>query len=66
VFPDDAAILCRTGSMAMKGNLPEQAAPCFRRALEINPFIWEAFESLCTMGVYAMLSQDEPRVMLIC
>lgn len=37
--------------MALKGNLPEEAVISFRRALALNPFLWEAFEGLCALGM---------------
>ncbi|KAJ8699782.1 anaphase-promoting complex subunit cdc27 [Pleurotus ostreatus] len=49
-FPDEAALHCRAGTMALKGNLPEEAVISFRRALALNPFLWEAFEGLCALG----------------
>lgn len=48
--PDPAAILCRSGSMALKGNLQSDAAHSFRQSLSTNPLIWEAFEGLCALG----------------
>ncbi|KIJ17444.1 hypothetical protein PAXINDRAFT_168102 [Paxillus involutus ATCC 200175] len=50
VFPEEAALRCRAGTMAMKGNLPEKAAASFRQALALNPLLWEAFEGLCLLG----------------
>ncbi|KAF9050654.1 TPR-like protein [Hymenopellis radicata] len=50
-FPEEAAIHCRTGSMALKGNLQDKAAASFQQALNLNPLLWEAFEGLCTLGV---------------
>ncbi|EDR10957.1 uncharacterized protein LACBIDRAFT_315993 [Laccaria bicolor S238N-H82] len=49
-FPEDAALRCRSGTMALKGNLPEMASRSFRGALASNPYIWEAFEGLCALG----------------
>ncbi|KAF8638861.1 hypothetical protein AX17_001917 [Amanita inopinata Kibby_2008] len=49
-FPDEAALRCRSGTMALKGNLPEQAKLNFRQALALNPYLWEAFEGLCAAG----------------
>lgn len=49
-MPEEAALRCRSGTMALKGNLPEQAAVSFREALALNPFLWEAFEGLCALG----------------
>ncbi|KAJ3998208.1 hypothetical protein F5050DRAFT_1872567 [Lentinula boryana] len=48
--PDPAAIHCRSGAMALKGNLQAIAAQSFRQALNLNPMIWEAFEGLCALG----------------
>ncbi|KAG1756463.1 uncharacterized protein EDB91DRAFT_1092788 [Suillus paluster] len=49
-FPEEAATRCRSGTMAMKGSLPEQATCSFRQALALNPMLWEAFEGLCSLG----------------
>ncbi|GLB35381.1 putative anaphase-promoting complex, cyclosome, subunit 3 [Lyophyllum shimeji] len=49
-FPDEAALRCRSGTMALKGNLPEKASSSFRQALALNPQLWEAFEGLCALG----------------
>lgn len=31
--------------------MPEKAAQSFRHALKLNPFLWEAFEGLCALGM---------------
>ncbi|KAF7304666.1 TPR-REGION domain-containing protein [Mycena kentingensis (nom. inval.)] len=49
-FPDEAALRCRAGNMALKGNLPDDASHNFRQALALNPLIWEAVEGLCAVG----------------
>ncbi|KAG9318517.1 TCP-1/cpn60 chaperonin family-domain-containing protein [Chiua virens] len=49
-FPEEAALRCRAGTMALKGNLPEKATASFLQALAINPLLWEAFEGLCALG----------------
>ncbi|KZT11471.1 TPR-like protein [Laetiporus sulphureus 93-53] len=49
-FPEQSVLHCRSGATAMKGNLPERAIPSFRQALALNPFLWEAFEGLCSLG----------------
>lgn len=49
-FPEAAVLHCRSGSMALKGNLPENAALSFRHALSLNPMLWEAFEGICALG----------------
>ncbi|KNZ75458.1 Protein bimA [Termitomyces sp. J132] len=50
-FPEEAALRCRSGTMALKGNLPEKASASFRQALNLNPQLWEAFEGLCSLGL---------------
>ncbi|KII88979.1 hypothetical protein PLICRDRAFT_108812 [Plicaturopsis crispa FD-325 SS-3] len=49
-FPEEAAMRCRSGTMALKGNYPDKAAVSFRQALNLNPMLWEAFEGLCALG----------------
>ncbi|KAH0830598.1 hypothetical protein J3R83DRAFT_2053 [Lanmaoa asiatica] len=49
-FPEEAALRCRAGTMALKGNLLEKATTSFRQALALNPLLWEAFEGLCALG----------------
>lgn len=49
-FPDKAILHCRSGNMALKGNLSENAVTSFRQALNLNPMVWEAFDGLCTLG----------------
>jgi anaphase-promoting complex subunit 3 len=51
IFPDEAALRCRSGTMALKGNLSEMASLSFRQALALNSQLWEAFEGLCALGV---------------
>ncbi|KAM6500894.1 hypothetical protein JOM56_003908 [Amanita muscaria] len=59
-FPDEAALRCRSGIMALKGNLPDQATPNFRQALALNPYLWEAFEGLCAVGCVADIDEIFP------
>ncbi|PFH52439.1 hypothetical protein AMATHDRAFT_57055 [Amanita thiersii Skay4041] len=59
-FPDEAALRCRSGSMALKGNLPEQATLNFRQALSLNPYLWEAFEGLCAAGCIGDIDEVFP------
>ncbi|KAK0210591.1 hypothetical protein DFS33DRAFT_1294196 [Desarmillaria ectypa] len=59
-FPDDAALHCRAGTMALKGNLQDKAAISFQQALSLNPYIWEAFEGLCSLGVVPDIDQLFP------
>ncbi|KAF9566247.1 TPR-like protein [Agrocybe pediades] len=49
-FPEEAALRCRSGTSALKGNLPEKASRSFQDALALNPYLWEAFEGLCALG----------------
>ena len=51
-FPEEAALRCRSGTEALKGNIPEKAAISFRQALALNPLLWEAFDGLCSIGNY--------------
>jgi anaphase-promoting complex subunit 3 len=60
-FPDEAALRCRSGIMALKGNIPSLASHSFRQALALNPFLWEAFEGLCAMcASYSPKSRFQP------
>ena len=49
-FPEEASLRCRSGTTALKGNLPEKASSSFQDALALNPYLWEAFEGLCALG----------------
>ncbi|KAH7924550.1 TPR-like protein [Leucogyrophana mollusca] len=60
VFPEEAALRCRSGTMALKGNLPEKASRSFRQALTLNPMLWEAFEGLCALGCAPEVDQIFP------
>lgn len=65
-FPEEAALLCRAGTMALKGNLPEKAGANFRQALRINPLLWEAFEGLCALGKSVPTSRLTCPILLLC
>lgn len=52
---DEAVLLCKAGKAALKANLLDKAIRNFRRALSLNPMIWEAFEGLCAAGIVAQL-----------
>lgn len=54
-FPEQAALRCRAGNMALKGNLPDKASRSYREALLSNPYLWEAFEGLCASGTCSIL-----------
>lgn len=49
-FPGEAALRCRSGVNAMRGNLRDEASHSFRKALALDPYAWEAFEGLCALG----------------
>ncbi|KAF7295067.1 TPR-REGION domain-containing protein [Mycena indigotica] len=59
-FPDEAAIRCRAGNMALKGNLLEDASVNFRQALTLNPLVFEAFEGLCAVGTVPEIEEIFP------
>ncbi|KAG9001739.1 anaphase-promoting complex subunit cdc27 [Tulasnella sp. JGI-2019a] len=48
--PDEAALVCRAGILAMKANANDIAAKHFLDALSKNPFLWEAVQGLCRLG----------------
>ncbi|KAG8914429.1 anaphase-promoting complex subunit cdc27 [Tulasnella sp. 408] len=48
--PDESVLLCKAGTLALKGNLHDQAVQYFQQALALNPFLWEAVEGLCRLG----------------
>lgn len=50
-YPDAAAFSCLLGRLYRAYDDKKKAIPCFEEALRWNPFMWEAFTSLCDMGV---------------
>ncbi|KAK3954141.1 hypothetical protein QBC32DRAFT_208429 [Pseudoneurospora amorphoporcata] len=50
-YPDAAAFSCLLGRLYRAYDDKKAAIPCFEEALRRNPFMWEAFTSLCDMGV---------------
>lgn len=50
-YPDAAAFNCLLGRLYRAYDDKKKAIPCFEEALRRNPFMWEAFTSLCDMGV---------------
>ncbi|THH14710.1 hypothetical protein EW146_g5656 [Bondarzewia mesenterica] len=50
IFPKEAVLHCQSGLNALKGNLPDLARRSFRRALMLDPMLWEAFLGLCSLG----------------
>ncbi|KAI0062242.1 TPR-like protein [Artomyces pyxidatus] len=49
-FPEEAVLHCRSGLIALKGNLADHARTSFRQSLALNPMLWEAFDGLCSLG----------------
>ena len=49
-FSEAGILHCRSGNMALKGNMPDKARTSFQAALSSDPMLWEAFEGLCSMG----------------
>lgn len=47
---EEAVLCCKAGQAALKANLYDKAVAKFRRALSINPMVWDAFEGLCAAG----------------
>ncbi|EKM83048.1 hypothetical protein AGABI1DRAFT_111570 [Agaricus bisporus var. burnettii JB137-S8] len=59
-FPEEAALRCRAGNMALKGNLSDKASKSYREALSSNPYLWEAFEGLCSLGTMPEIDELFP------
>lgn len=49
--PDAAAVHCLLGKLYNGYNDPKKAISHFENALKLNPFMWDAFTSLCDMGI---------------
>jgi hypothetical protein len=47
---EEATIHCQAGQYAMKGNLYDKAVASLKEALRLNPYLWEAFEMLGSLG----------------
>lgn len=62
-FPEEAALRCRSGTTALKGNMPEKASRSFQDALTLNPYVWEAFEGLCALGAWRRVAPPLHRLM---
>ncbi|KAK9463639.1 uncharacterized protein V1516DRAFT_645187 [Lipomyces oligophaga] len=54
--PDLAAIQCLLGHLYRLFGDGKEAAECYSAALSINPFLWEALEGLCKLGVKLHIS----------
>ncbi|KAH8117541.1 TPR-like protein [Phellopilus nigrolimitatus] len=60
VFQDEAVLHCKTGKAALKANLPDKAIQSFRRALSLDPLLWDAFEGLCAAGSFPEIEELFP------
>ncbi|KAI2642878.1 tetratricopeptide [Xylaria nigripes] len=50
--PDSASVLCLLGKLYKAYDDKKKAILHFEEALKANPFMWDAFTSLCDMGVH--------------
>lgn len=50
-YPDAAAVYCLLGKLYAGNSDKKKAINNFEEALKLNPFMWDAFTSLCDMGV---------------
>jgi anaphase-promoting complex subunit 3 len=50
-YPDAAAIHCLLGKLYVGYHDQRKAIGHFEASLKVNPFMWDAFTSLCDMGV---------------
>lgn len=51
LLPDAAAASCLLGKLYSGYDDKIKAIRCFEESLKLNPFMWDAFTSLCDMGV---------------
>ncbi|KAK0645895.1 hypothetical protein B0T16DRAFT_390428 [Cercophora newfieldiana] len=51
LYPDAAVVNCLLGKLYRAYDDKKKAIQCFEDALRSNPFMWDAFTSLCDMGV---------------
>ncbi|OLN95639.1 Protein bimA [Colletotrichum chlorophyti] len=51
LYPDEAAVLCLLGKLYRSYDDKRRAVECFEGALRVNPFMWDAFQALCDMGI---------------
>ncbi|TDZ30249.1 Protein bimA [Colletotrichum spinosum] len=49
--PDEPAVQCLLGKLYRAYDDRRRAVECFESAVRINPFMWDAFQALCDMGV---------------
>lgn len=50
-YPDEASACCLLGKLCRAQDDKKKAISYFEDALKANPFMWDAFTSLCDMGV---------------
>ena len=50
-LPDAAAVLCLLGKLNQGYVDTNQAIDCYTEAIKLNPFMWDAFQGLCDLGV---------------
>ncbi|KAE8454182.1 hypothetical protein EG329_005107 [Mollisiaceae sp. DMI_Dod_QoI] len=55
-LPDAAAASCLLGKLYHGYDDKVKAIRCFEESLKLNPFMWDAFTSLCDMGVHMRVS----------
>ncbi|KAG4063873.1 Cell division cycle protein 27 A [Phytophthora cactorum] len=48
--PSGASGLYLLGRICRRGNRRQQAVACFAKSLEMDPFMWSAYEELCELG----------------
>ncbi|KAG8762160.1 anaphase-promoting complex subunit cdc27 [Ceratobasidium sp. 428] len=49
---EEATMHCQAGQYAMKGNLYDKAVASLKEAIRLNPYLWEAFEMLGSLGSF--------------
>ncbi|KAF5021036.1 hypothetical protein F66182_6914 [Fusarium sp. NRRL 66182] len=50
-LPDASVVLCLLGRLHRGYDDKKKAVACFEEALQLNPFMWDAFAALCDLGV---------------
>ncbi|BFZ60330.1 anaphase-promoting complex subunit cdc27 [Saitoella coloradoensis] len=50
-MPDAGAVYCLIGHLAKKCMMMKKAVNSYVSAVKINPFLWEAFDGLCQLGI---------------
>ncbi|CAG8587472.1 40911_t:CDS:2 [Gigaspora margarita] len=57
--PDASSVLCLLGALCKQAKRPEEAAQHYLCCIKKNPYMWEAFESLCQLGKSNQVEIDE-------